>query len=893
MVCAAIFHRLRLVVAGGLICAAGLWGAPAQAASHVLDNDPDIPSLSNYGGAGLLDMRTARFMPDGELSMGYFHSDTDDRYALTFQALPWAEVTFRYSVNGSIRGNTGAPGNVGQALYDRSFDLKLRLNEESDYWPQFALGLQDFLGTGVYSGEYLVGTKRFGDFDVTAGLGWGRLGSSGMLPNIFAEISDRFRTRNIDFGQGGVPLFSTYFHGPDMGLFGGIEYRTPIRNLSLKVEYSSDRYKTEAFKTGRDYSFPVNVGVNYRFAEGFDVGLSLMRGNEIGLQVHGYFDPKPDHTAQRADVPPPFVARDPQVVTELRTLRMQQDNTRGKLGTKLIDLSDKDAANALQWMPTSEGIMLVRHADVPKVPAHSRTETSGAPVSPSGTKFVDLTNSPNVKPRLVWKETPLGVMLVADDSKAETPAGNVASFEPPVSDASASFQTASDKLEADTANVRYARAYLPGEGKVVTDAGFAMDFMSFADDNDTAGPQLLSADDRTVVASIRKAVEAQSVAVEGIRLLNDEVRIVITNNHYLRDAEAISRTARALSATAPARISTFTITTARGGVLMATARIPRSGTDALAHGELPEALWLSTTLEPAKLSVANDIETSYPTIDVGLPYPTFSQGLFDPDNPFYFRIGLGMDGSVNLTRGLAIEAAADISLYDTFSQITRTSNSVLPHVRSDSALYLKKGKNGFSNLQASYTFQVAPEVYARVAAGYLEDMFAGAGGEILYRPFGQRWALGVDGWFAKQRDFNRLFGLQSYQIATGHMTLYYESPWYGIDFNMSVGRYLAGDYGATFEATRRFESGVQIGAWFTLTNVSAARFGEGSFDKGIIVHIPLEWIAGFATQSAYNLHLRSIQRDGGQKLEGVERLYDMTRSSSYGDVSGQWNSVFR
>ena len=39
--------------------------------------------------------------------------------------------------------------------------------------PQIAVGLSDFAGTGLFSGEYLVASKRYGSFDFSLGMGWG------------------------------------------------------------------------------------------------------------------------------------------------------------------------------------------------------------------------------------------------------------------------------------------------------------------------------------------------------------------------------------------------------------------------------------------------------------------------------------------------------------------------------------------------------------------------------------------------------------------------------------------------------------------------------------------------------------------------------------------------
>src|SRR5258708_3905774 len=125
--------------------------------------------------------------------------------------------------------------------------------------------------------------------------------------------------------------------------------------------------------------------------------------------------------------------------------------------------------------------------------------------------------------------------------------------------------------------------------------------------------------------------------------------------------------------------------------------------------------------------------------------------------------GVGATGGLRLTRGWFVEATAVTSIYNTFNSIKRTADSVLPHVRSDIANYLKKEKIGFENVSTSYFFKLAPEIYGRVSGGYLEQMFAGVGGELLYRPFGKRWAIGVDLWTVRQREYEVLFDLRNYQ----------------------------------------------------------------------------------------------------------------------------------
>ena len=53
----------------------------------------------------------------------------------------------------------------------------------------------------------------------------------------------------------------------------------------------------------------------------------------------------------------------------------------------------------------------------------------------------------------------------------------------------------------------------------------------------------------------------------------------------------------------------------------------------------------------------------------------------------------------------------------------------------------------------------------------------------------------------------------------------------------------------------------------TFTNISAEQYGEGSFDKGITIRIPFDAFTKSNTKQAFRTSIKSIQRDGGQKLD--------------------------
>ena len=187
-------------------------------------------------------------------------------------------------------------------------------------------------------------------------------------------------------------------------------------------------------------------------------------------------------------------------------------------------------------------------------------------------------------------------------------------------------------------------------------------------------------------------------------------------------------------------------------------------------------------------------------------------------------------------------------------------------------------------LQLSYLTRLAPDVFVQARTGYLENMYAGLGVEALWRPEGQRWAIGADVYHVQERAFDRLLGLQNYNVTTGHVTLYYASPWHDVNFQLRAGQYLAGDRGITFQVSRRFSTGVELGMFFTKTNVSAAQFGEGSFDKGFIINIPLEWSLPISTQASYSTILRLVQRDGGQALDNDATLYSNLQRNGTAEI---------
>lgn len=262
--------------------------------------------LSNYGMPGLLDMPTATVMPDGTLAFTAQAMPGTQRVALSFQALPRVTVSFRYARADVLSWRQ----RTGMALTDRSFDIHWQVLDEGRYLPALAVGLRDFIGTGLYSGEYVVATRTINPrLRASLGMGWGRLATHGEFTNPLSVLSDRFRTRPGGFtGTGGQFEAGRWFRGP-AALFAGVEYQATDR-LTLLAEYSSDDYRRERPRVG--WSTPVNIGFRYQLTPSSTLSGYVLHGRNVGLQASFAFNPRqPPNGGPRLAAPVPVHLRAP------------------------------------------------------------------------------------------------------------------------------------------------------------------------------------------------------------------------------------------------------------------------------------------------------------------------------------------------------------------------------------------------------------------------------------------------------------------------------------------------------------------------------------------------------------------------------------------------------
>lgn len=660
---------------------------------------PLVSKAGDFGTTGLITIPTARMQADGSLTATIARNDVADIYNITFQATPFIETTFRYSIFNPRDRTQSKDQNR-----DRSYEVKLRLLQERRRLPALAVGIRDILGTGVWSGEYLVASKSIGPLDISGGLGWGRLAGREMFSNPLNILSDRFENRPsgaVGGVVGGEIRGKSFFRG-DVGVFGGVRYSVPNLPLDLIAEYSSDDYSREvALKSIADSS-PVSVGIEWQLSEGVSIGASYQQDAFVGLTFTSINDFK----------------------------RMPE---RGY--ERFYSAADQDGQDQAP-----------RHLDLDS--------------------WYD---------RLLFDAERSGLRM------------HSAYFKP--GDDQASFTVSNDRyaLWADALNQFYvlAEIHLPPALKNIS--------IETLEDN-LSGP-----------AARYQRVKKLPIA------------------QHSRSSQSLSKAYQAEAV----------------GIILGSKRV----------------------------RPAHRTDFGYPKLALGADLALRIQ-LMDPNEPIKHQLYVKGTGRLALSDALNIWSAITVDVSNDFNT-KRPSDSVLPRVRSEINQYLTKGENGIDSLFAEYRQTVFRSTHVRVYAGLLEEMFGGAGFEVLYEPFAERWALGANLNWAQQRDYDKRFSFRDYDVVTGHVSVFYASPWYNVDLGLHVGRFLAKDRGYTFEARRTFDNGFSIGAFFTRTNVSALDFGEGSFDKGLFLSVPYSLLLPRNTRGKYSTIVRSIERDGGRRLEGA------------------------
>jgi membrane-associated phospholipid phosphatase len=271
-------------------------------------------------------------------------------------------------------------------------------------------------------------------------------------------------------------------------------------------------------------------------------------------------------------------------------------------------------------------------------------------------------------------------------------------------------------------------------------------------------------------------------------------------------------------------------------------------------------------------------------LDVFQVKPTLNSYINGP-NVFQFSLGVLATYERELYEHLFLNSGVSAILYENITDAVGVNTSTLPHVRSDFAEYAKGPAVRLDRLLLNRVYHPSERTYARLTGGYLEQMYGGVGGQWLYVERGAPWAFDLSVDAVRKRDYDGWLGFLDYHTVTALAAVHYRLP-YQSTFTTRAGRFLARDYGARFEISRRFRIGLELGAWYTVTNAVDAGVGnEPNYrDKGVFMSIPFEPLLARDSSVVTGFSLAPWTRDVGQMLNTPVDLYRMVEKPLVIDV---------
>lgn len=361
------------------------------------------------------------------------------------------------------------------------------------------------------------------------------------------------------------------------------------------------------------------------------------------------------------------------------------------------------------------------------------------------------------------------------------------------------------------------------------------------------------------------------------------LHVVYAQSQYSNPALSAGRTMAILNDIAPNNITSLQVSEINGGLGIFTASIDRENYNRYKSFNVTSPLNNEMIIDGFQFDEEDfDFKpvTKYPAFFNSLT-PDLRSQIGGPDGFYFGDLKLTLNSEILFRRNLSLLSVLTYGIYDNMDPLKLESDSVLPRVRTDIVKYLKQSREfSVRRMQLNYYGQLKKSFYYKFSAGIFESMFGGIGMEFLYRPFDRDYGVGLDLWDVKQRDYDQMFDFRDYRTLTGHLTLYYHEPRSHILFKIKGGRYLAKDSGLTFDFSRIFKSGARMGAFFSLTDISAEEFGEGSFDKGFYFWIPVHIFSERYQKRTWGWGLRPLTRDGAASVIHGHPMWGVTDSAS-------------
>lgn len=319
------------------------------------------------------------------------------------------------------------------------------------------------------------------------------------------------------------------------------------------------------------------------------------------------------------------------------------------------------------------------------------------------------------------------------------------------------------------------------------------------------------------------------------------------------------------------------------------------------HQGSPEEIWRDTqiktknlvklkpqlSIKPMDFRFILDTRLSLSEEDVGALYRT--SAIFETEQEWPLGIISGFSGRLNLKDNLE-----DLEFIRELGNLVNNIDN--PQTRSNVESFAAQ-RFTLENSYISWLKSLNTNTHLALTTGLLEEMFGGIGGEILYRPFGKKYALGGEIWRVAPRNPFSTLGMDLFDDNrnTGHLNFWYELPDNNTTFFAKVGQYLGKDFGATLGLETKFKNGATMKAFVTGTDKKDIDvFGSTTqLNAGLQINFPIGNIPYIPDGSAIRTGIEPIGRDTGQTLEKPISLYSATEPMSYRAITQSWTDLLQ
>jgi len=351
------------------------------------------------------------------------------------------------------------------------------------------------------------------------------------------------------------------------------------------------------------------------------------------------------------------------------------------------------------------------------------------------------------------------------------------------------------------------------------------------------------------------------------------------NQRYIHNQKAAGRVLRILLASAPDDVNMLTAVLTRWRIPILRVSVRPRHLDEFLMGKMRQDIFeqlvtvetvRSKNLGPLREMASADTPRR-PDWNWGIK-PEFQTFLNDPSGVFKFRVGIQPYALATVAKGSQLFGSYMIPF---FSNISSSNKPPPDAVRSDVFLYLGDEPT-VDRLEYDQVFRLTKQTFGGFSAGYFDLMYAGFAGEALTFLGNGGVAIGASGDWVRKRvpgTSFELFDERDYYTALGNLYTYMKP--FDVTLLTQYGRFLGGDVGFRFEASRTYENGTVIGAWYSVTDtdIFLTEENRGYNDKGVFIRIPANMFSPRESRTTYLYKFSPWARDVAQTVWHRTNLY--------------------